>query len=170
MQPFGNSLVTMDLTRAQVHEMLKHQWCEQTFPRVLLPSVGVKYTWDRNVATAILGQPCAGAGNPVTSLTIGGEPMAADGKVWRITVNSFLAAGGDKFTVLAEGVNRVGGDVDVDALEEYLEAVCGRLARGPAAPDADRRDALAPPGCRWIVSSSGVGPRRRVPSCREPRG
>lgn len=131
VQPFGNSLVTMDLTGAQVHEMLKQQWCEQTFPRVLLPSVGVKYTWDRNVATAILGQPCAGAANPVTSLTIGGEPVAADGKVWRITVNSFLAAGGDKFTVLAEGVNRVGGDVDVDALEEYLEP---SVVGSPVAP------------------------------------
>ena len=131
LDPFGNSLVTMDLTGAQVHEMLKQQWCQQTFPRVLLPSVGVKYTWDRNVATSILGQPCAGAANPVTSLTIGGEPVAADGKVWRITVNSFLAAGGDKFTVLAEGVNRVGGDVDVDALEEYLEP---SVVGSPVAP------------------------------------
>jgi 5'-nucleotidase len=141
VQPFGNSLVTMDLTGAQVHEMLKQQWCEQTFPRVLLPSVGVKYTWDRNVATAILGQPCAGAGNPVTSLTIGGEPVAADGKVWRITVNSFLAAGGDKFTVLAEGVNRVGGDVDVDALEEYLEP---SVVGSPVAPSPLTRIDVTP--------------------------
>ena len=41
VQPFGNSLVTLTLSGAQVLEMLKQQWCAQEFARVLLPSAGV---------------------------------------------------------------------------------------------------------------------------------
>ena len=37
-------------------------------------------------------------------------------------MNSFLADGGDGFTVLREGTNRLGGAVDTDAFSEYLEA------------------------------------------------
>ena len=43
-----------------------------------------------------------------------------DTKVYRVTVNSFLADGGDNFTVLKEGQNRVGGGQDIDALESYV--------------------------------------------------
>ncbi len=38
----------------------------------------------------------------------------------RVTVNSFLASGGDGFSVFAEGTDRVGGPPDVEALVEYL--------------------------------------------------
>jgi 5'-nucleotidase len=67
--------------------------------------------------------------------------VAPDGKVWRITVNSFLAAGGDKFPVLSEGVNRVGGDVDVDSLEDYFEP---SLVGSPVAPPPLTRIGVAP--------------------------
>lgn len=39
---------------------------------------------------------------------------------YRITVNSFLAEGVDGFGVLAEGVDRVGGDIDLDVLIAYF--------------------------------------------------
>jgi 5'-nucleotidase len=48
-----------------------------------------------------------------------GRPLAADGRV-RVTVNSFLAAGGDGFTVFADGTDRVVGPPDLEALVEYL--------------------------------------------------
>ena len=38
----------------------------------------------------------------------------------RVTVNSFLASGGDGFSVFATGPDRVGGPPDLDALVEYL--------------------------------------------------
>jgi 5'-nucleotidase len=38
-------------------------------------------------------------------------------------VNSFLADGGDNFTVLRNGTSRVGGPVDLDALIDYIKAV-----------------------------------------------
>ena len=44
------------------------------------------------------------------------------GADYRITVNSFLADGGDNFTVLPDGTDRLGGEVDLDALVTYFGA------------------------------------------------
>ena len=140
VQPFGNSLVTLTLTGSQVLEMLKQQWCTQDFARVLLPSAGVSYTYSLSAATALLGQPCEGAANPVSNLTMGGvavDPAAS----YRITVNSFLAEGGDKFTVLAAGTDRLGGAVDTDALEDYIAP---SLSGAPVAPPALDRISVVP--------------------------
>jgi 5'-nucleotidase len=41
---------------------------------------------------------------------------------YRVTVNSFLADGGDRFPILIQGTDRLGGDVDLDALVDYFEA------------------------------------------------
>jgi 5'-nucleotidase len=42
--------------------------------------------------------------------------------VYRVTVNDFLAGGGDGFTALTAGTERTAGPLDVEALERYLEA------------------------------------------------
>jgi len=113
VQPFGNSLVTMTLTGAQLDTMLEQQWCTQTgAPRILSPSAGVTYTWDGAVAQSVCDK--------VSDLTIGGvavDPAAS----YRITVNSFLADGGDRFFVLREGTDRAGGALDLDAFADYLD-------------------------------------------------
>jgi 5'-nucleotidase len=139
VQPFGNSLVTLTLTGAQLFEALKQQWCSQDFARMLLPSAGLDYTYDQSVAAGLVGQPCTGARNPVSGLTLGGTPVDA-AQSYRITVNSFLADGGDRFTVLRDGTNRLGGAVDTDALEAYLAP---SLTGAPIAPPAlDRIDVV----------------------------
>ena len=46
VQPFGNSLVTMTLTGAQLDTLLEQQWCGQGLPRILQVSAGFTYTWD----------------------------------------------------------------------------------------------------------------------------
>jgi 5'-nucleotidase len=131
VQPFGNSLVTMTLTGQQILDTLKQQWCNQTDrPRILLPSAGIHYSWDASVAASIFNTPCDMAANPVSGLTIGGTAVDPAGS-YRITVNSFLADGGDRFTVLRQGTDRTGGPVDTDALEEYLEP---SLTGAPIAP------------------------------------
>jgi 5'-nucleotidase len=119
MQPFGNNLTTITLTGAQLYEMLKQQWCGLPSTRILLPSHTVHYTFDST--QVVVGAPCATAVNPVVpgSLTINGQPVVDSGS-YRITVNSFLADGGDGFSVLPQGTDRVGGAVDTDALERYL--------------------------------------------------
>jgi 5'-nucleotidase len=40
--------------------------------------------------------------------------------VYRVTVNSYLASGGDRFTVLNQGTHSIGGGQDIDALGAYL--------------------------------------------------
>jgi 5'-nucleotidase len=141
IQPFGNTLVTMTLTGRQLYDVLRQQWCGQsgTTPRILLPSASVKYTWDRSVAASIFGKPCDGAANPVTSFTIGGvavDPAAS----YRITVNNFLADGGDAFTTLRSGTGRTGGAVDLDALVAYLAPSKDGAAQ--AIPALDRIDVV----------------------------
>jgi 5'-nucleotidase len=135
MQPFGNNLVAMDLTGAQIRLLLKQQWCTQT-SQIILAVSGVSYTWDQSVATSILNSDCAAAADPVTGLTIAGQPVV-DTQTYRITVNSFLAGGGDRFPVLRDGTNRVGSLVDTDALELYF-------ATGPKAPPALDRINVVP--------------------------
>ncbi|MGL5003664.1 MAG: hypothetical protein ACRDAM_12050, partial [Casimicrobium sp.] len=39
---------------------------------------------------------------------------------YRVTVNSFLADGGDGFTTLIAGTNRLGGAQDIDALITFF--------------------------------------------------
>ena len=73
--------------------------------------------------------PTANAIDPST-ITLNGAPVVATAS-YRVTVNSFLATGGDGFGVLNEGTDRLGGAVDLDALEDYLTATPGGVAPGP---------------------------------------
>ena len=124
VQPFGNTLVTLTVTGAQIDTMLEQQWSlvggvEKA--NILQVSEGFRYTWD---STRPIGDRVAPA-----SITLGGAALDL-GATYRITVNSFLATGGDGFAVLVQGTDRVGGPVDLDALEAYL------LPRSPFAAPA----------------------------------
>jgi 5'-nucleotidase len=55
-----------------------------------------------------------------------------------VTVNSFLATGGDGFTVLNGGTERLGGANDLDALAAYF------AANSPVPPPALDRVTLLP--------------------------
>src|SRR6185295_12079139 len=88
VQPFGNVLVTLTFTGAQIKTLLEQQWLNQPRPRILKVSRGFSYTWDDR-------RP---AGNFVeaASITLSGEPIDPGGR-YRVTVNGFLADGGDNF-------------------------------------------------------------------------
>ncbi len=126
-QPFGNSLVTMTLTGAQLKTLLEQQWrvARPERPRFLQPSAGFSYQWDAR-------RP---HGSRVDGIRLNGRPVGPDDEV-RVTVNSFLATGGDGFRVLREGRDRVGGPLDIDALTEYLK---GESAAEPLAPTSAPR-------------------------------
>jgi 5'-nucleotidase len=119
-QPFGTSLVSMTLTGDQMLELLKEQWCGRSKTEVLYPSASVSYTWSATTARAIKDTPCATAPNPVTGLSIGGEPVEPT-RAYRITVNSGMANRDDNYPTLSRGTNRWGGPEDTAALERYLE-------------------------------------------------
>ena len=52
----------------------------------------------------------------------GGSNTGTGPETYNVTVNSFLADGGDNFTVLRDGTSRLGGAVDTDAFEGYFAA------------------------------------------------
>lgn len=123
IQPFGNSLVAMTLTGAQVKTLLEQQWVGQTSPRILQVS-GITYSWSAS----------APAGSKVSGVAVGGAPLDPAAS-YRVVVNSFLATGGDNFAVLVQGTDRVGGPVDLDALIAYVGA---QPASDVAAPPLGR--------------------------------
>ncbi len=124
VQPFGNSLVTLTLSGAQIKTLLETQFAncngQAAFDRILQVSAGFSYRW-----TA--AQPCNSKVSDITLNGVALNPAASH----RVTVNSFLADGGDAFAVLVQGTQRLGGAVDTDAFEAYLLANPGGVAPGP---------------------------------------
>jgi len=126
--------VTLTLTGAQIHTLLEQQFtgCTvgypagapasgQPFNRILQVSDGFSYEWKEK------GTACDNV-DPA-SIKINGvvvDPAAS----YRITVNNFMADGGDQYYVLTQGTNRLGGALDLDALESYF-TVNGTVAPGP---------------------------------------
>jgi 5'-nucleotidase len=115
VQPFYNNMVTVTLTGAQLLGLLEQQWAGQVgtivTARVMQVSRGFSYTWD---ATAPTGQRVVPG-----SVKLNGVPIAPTQKV-RVSVNGFMASGGDNFLALKDGTERTTGVMDVDALEFYL--------------------------------------------------
>ncbi|MFA9445298.1 bifunctional UDP-sugar hydrolase/5'-nucleotidase [Egicoccus sp. AB-alg6-2] len=124
VQPFGNSLVTMNLSGMQIDRMLEEQFCGgndgvRAGHKVLQVSAGFTYTYDglaRGTANCDDANAVA-----FESIQLHGQPLVAT-QIYRVTVNSFLATGGDNFPVLAQGTSRLGGALDLDALESYFTA------------------------------------------------
>ena len=74
---------------------------------------------------------------------------------YRVTVDNFLAAGGDAFTVLSRGTQPLVGGTDMDALTGYLST-----AYAPGKPPYDPHDprlAHPPksPGCLEFGATGG---------------
>jgi len=112
VQPFGNDLVTMELSGDQIIRLLNQQWDGQPFPRILKVS-GLVYTWDNALPV----------GNRIIQVhKADGTPLEMTA-MYSVTVNSFIAAGGDNYTVLTEGANPVIGANDLDALIEYISTL-----------------------------------------------
>jgi 5'-nucleotidase len=110
IQPFGNSLVQQTLTGEQVYAVLEQQWQGQTMPRIMQVS-GLTYTWDNSLPE----------GQRVVAASHDGEPIDRAAS-YTVTCNSFMAAGGDNFTVFTQGTGSVGGPLDLDALISYVQA------------------------------------------------
>jgi len=123
--PFGNTLVVMDLSGAQLRRLLEQQWDRPSASgaTILQVSQGFTYTWDA-------GRPVGSRVVP-GSLKLNGAPVE-DGKTYRVVANNFLAEGGDNIPEFAKGTNRVDTQlVDLDALSEYIAKNPG--AGAPAA-------------------------------------
>jgi 5'-nucleotidase len=117
VQPFNNLVVTQTLTGAQVKDTLEQQFPNTQTPlqsttRILQISKGFTYT----------PNSAAPAGSRISNLALNGTPIDP-AATYRVTTNDFLANGGDGFTTLTGGTDRVSAPAfDVDALVAYLGA------------------------------------------------
>lgn len=128
VQPFGNSLVTLTLTAQDLKNALEQQFvgCRgQVQQRILIPSVGFKYTWDSTKAcdARIADVRLVNTNGGLVEQIV--DPLGAvvqPGKTYRVTVNNFLSTGGDGFTSFQAGTALLGGAQDIDALVAYLSS------------------------------------------------
>ncbi|MGR5985932.1 5'-nucleotidase C-terminal domain-containing protein [Bacillus cytotoxicus] len=105
IQPFGNKLIKMDLSGKEIRRALQEQWEGET--RILQVS-GLRYSLkDYTLQNISLEN---------------GTPLR-DNEVYSVVINSFLANGGDKFSVFKAGRNRIEGPTDQEALANYIRSI-----------------------------------------------
>lgn len=125
VQPFNNDLVKMTLTGAKVRELLEQQWSSKG--QKTLQISGLKYTWDST-------KPI---GSKVVDIFLPNGSKLDPNATYTVTVNNFMAAGGDGYTALLAGTNKETGPVDIDAMVNYVKqlpqpfsyAVGGRITK-----------------------------------------
>jgi 5'-nucleotidase len=110
VQPFGNDIVVLTLTGAEIETILKQQ--DRTGENMmLLVSEGFSYSWR---------EPAGGTFEIVPgSVKVGGQPLAP-AQSYRVATNNFLADGRDGFAGFLAGRDRLVTGSDIDALEAYL--------------------------------------------------
>jgi 5'-nucleotidase len=127
LQPFGNHLVTLDMTGEQLLKVLEEEWPkdDRLLPRIMKTS-GLRFSWDAAAgAGAHVQHACDDSGTPIDSA-----------RHYRVAVNDFMAGGGDDLHVLAALPVGELGPLDADAFSQYLESehdvvlpALGRLSR-----------------------------------------
>ncbi|MBX3120232.1 MAG: 5'-nucleotidase C-terminal domain-containing protein [Fimbriimonadaceae bacterium] len=126
VQPFGNSMVTLELTGTELLAALEQ--CAAGLPEksggVLFPSRGSSYTIDSTKAP----------GQRISNVMIAGQALDQNRK-YRIGLNAFTAQGGDGLTVFkdAKGSRVDTGEMDIDVFMAYIKA------NSPIKPIMDRR-------------------------------
>src|SRR4051794_15500326 len=126
VQPFGNTLVVKTCTGQQIYDVLNQQFNNPAAGsnRIMLPSGNVRYQWTT-------------AGGPhVVDGTVsfdGGNTFIDKAATYRVSMNNFMADGGDGYTVFKSCTQPLGGAVDLDAFASYL------MKHSPVAPPALNR-------------------------------
>jgi 5'-nucleotidase len=128
VRPFGNNLITMALTAQQIKDVLEQQFagCKgQTADNLLQISQGLHVEWSSSAA------PCqkivnvtllASAKGAVLDRIVVNGMVPSPSKTYRVSIDSFLSAGKNHFTVFLQGKDMVGGPQDIDALVSYMKA------------------------------------------------
>ncbi|SBT54256.1 ExeM/NucH family extracellular endonuclease [Micromonospora narathiwatensis] len=143
VQPFANDVVTKSYTGAQIKQVLEEQWQPDGASRPVLwlgVSKGFSYTYN----------PEAPKGSRITSVKLNGTALNPSG-TYRVTVNSFLASGGDNFTTLGKGTNpATTGDNDLTMLVSYL------AANSPVTADTQPRSTIGQAGPQCTTTITGT--------------
>jgi 5'-nucleotidase/UDP-sugar diphosphatase len=124
VMPFGNTLYNMDLTGAQIMELLNQS---ATLHKGILQSSGIAWSYYNDCDC---NEPTAWG---ALDVKVGGEPLQLD-QVYRVTTNDFLAGGQDEWTTFADGTNRENTYVDIqEVFNDYIGA------HSPIAPAVEGR-------------------------------
>lgn len=118
MQPFGNNLVRVKLTGANILTLLQQQWLgrEVNEPKKLFVSHTLSYSYD----------PRAGIDERVKDVKIKGKPLDLN-QQYSVIVNSFIADGGDGFAVLKQAKEKELIGRDLEAFESYVREQGSKL-------------------------------------------
>lgn len=143
-QPFGNSLVTLTLTAQDLKNVLEQQFAgcrgqAAAATRIMVPSSGFKYTWDgAKACDARISSVTLTRNGATETIVDAAGTVLAPTKTYRVTVNNFMATGGDGFTTFLNGKQALGGAQDIDALTAFMagyKAPAAPYARGASAND-----------------------------------
>jgi 5'-nucleotidase len=126
VQPFGQAMTTLTFTGAQLKAVLEQQW-QPTITRILQPSQSFTYSYSQSLPV----------GSKVSNMFVNGVPIDPAAS-YRVSINSFLAGGGDGFNAFTAGTNRTGGVIDLDAFTAYL------MGHPNLAPPATNRITVMP--------------------------
>jgi len=131
IEPFGNTLVVRTFTGAQLKALLEQQFDDVNGkgilrPSTLVPSADFHFAFDLSKTL----------GNRIVAMALNGRPIDPDGR-YRVSINNFLASGGDGYSVLTQGTDTVDAGLDLDALEAWL-------ATNPAVPTLGRIRDMTP--------------------------
>ncbi len=131
--PFGNTIVTIDVTGEQLLEALEAATCTTptsigAFPQVagieFTINTAVPYENGEQYPNSTYYAP-ANPGSRVTITEVNGEPFDPEA-VYTVATNDFTAAGGDTYYVFSEGTNLTMTAVALDdALIHYVSEVLG---------------------------------------------
>ena len=113
VQPFGNTLVVKTCTGQQIYDVLNQQFNNPSAGsnRIMLPSANVHYQWTTS------GGPHVVDGSVSFD---GGTTFIDKAASYRVTMNNFMADGGDGYTVFRSCTDALGGEIDLDAFARYL--------------------------------------------------
>jgi 5'-nucleotidase/UDP-sugar diphosphatase len=106
--PFDNQLLALDLTGAQILDVLEHSVDGRPG---MLQVAGLSYRF----------RMARSAGQRVTDVMIGDQPLDPD-RVYRVVTIDYLASGGDGFDTFLEGANPAYGDPVVSVVADYIQS------------------------------------------------
>lgn len=138
IMPFENTIVTMDLTGAQVRRAIEEGLRGERVTQ--LSGLKYEFAFDRPDFQRL-----------VSITRADGTPLD-DTKTYKVAVNNFMAEGGDDYAALKQGKNTVDTSINVrDALERFVREKCkdgkpleyrieGRIVRTPGSQGPSRPD------------------------------
>jgi 5'-nucleotidase len=114
VEPFSNLLYTETLTGQQLITLLDEQWIGKKEVELMGTSRNLTYMWDAS-------KPDGASKLIPGSVKVDGKPLDPAAS-YRVTIDDFMAGGGDGYIILRQGTQKTAGPIDLSALDAYITA------------------------------------------------